>query len=77
MMITPRVMVYGYGWLDTAVHEYVHYLLTIRTKNAAPVWMQEGLAKLMETRWRLQQAAAIVGGRPQAAPRRARDAASS
>jgi tetratricopeptide (TPR) repeat protein len=53
MMITPRVMVYGYGWLDTAVHEYVHYLLTIRTKNAAPVWMQEGLAKLMETRWRL------------------------
>lgn len=52
MMITPRVMVYGYGWLDTAVHEYVHYLLTIRTKNAAPVWMQEGLAKLMESRWR-------------------------
>jgi len=52
MMITPRVMIYGYSWLDTAVHEYVHYLLTIRTKNAAPVWMQEGLAKLMETRWR-------------------------
>lgn len=52
MMITPRVMVYGYGWLDTAVHEYVHYLLTIRTKNAAPVWMQEGLAKLLENRWR-------------------------
>jgi tetratricopeptide (TPR) repeat protein len=52
MMITPRVMVYGYGWLDTAVHEYVHYLLTIRTKNAAPVWMQEGLAKLLESRWR-------------------------
>jgi tetratricopeptide (TPR) repeat protein len=52
MMITPRVMIYGYGWLDTAVHEYVHYVLTIRTKNAAPVWMQEGLAKLLENRWR-------------------------
>lgn len=52
MMITPRVMIYGYSWLDTAVHEYVHYLLTIRTKNAAPVWMQEGFAKLMEARWR-------------------------
>jgi tetratricopeptide (TPR) repeat protein len=52
MMITPRVMIYGYGWLDTAVHEYVHYVLTIRTKNAAPVWMQEGLAKLLEARWR-------------------------
>lgn len=52
MMISPRVMLYGYGWLDTAVHEYVHYLVTMRSNNAAPVWMQEGLAKLMETRWR-------------------------
>lgn len=52
MMITPRVMVYGYGWLDTAVHEYVHYVVTMRTNNNAPVWMQEGLAKLMESRWR-------------------------
>ncbi|MFV8755951.1 peptidase MA family metallohydrolase [Nannocystaceae bacterium ST9] len=52
MMITPRVMVYGYGWLDTAVHEYVHYVVTLRTHNEAPVWMQEGLAKLFESRWR-------------------------
>ena len=52
MMISPRVMVYGYGWLDTAVHEYVHYLVTMRTDNSAPVWMQEGLAKLLERRWR-------------------------
>ncbi len=52
MMISPRVMVYGYGWIDTAVHEYVHYLLTMRTGNQAPVWLQEGLAKLLETRWR-------------------------
>jgi tetratricopeptide (TPR) repeat protein len=57
MMITPRVMVYGYGWLDTAVHEYVHYLVTMRTHNNAPVWMQEGLAKLMEIRWRIPQEA--------------------
>jgi tetratricopeptide (TPR) repeat protein len=56
MMITPRVMVYGYGWLDTAVHEYVHYLVTMRTHNNAPVWMQEGLAKLMEIRWRTPDA---------------------
>jgi tetratricopeptide (TPR) repeat protein len=58
MMITPRVMVYGYGWLDTAVHEYVHYLVTMRTHNNAPVWMQEGLAKLMEIRWRMPEAQA-------------------
>lgn len=52
IMISPRVLLYGYGWLDTAVHEYVHYLVTIRTRNNAPVWLQEGLAKLLETRWR-------------------------
>jgi hypothetical protein len=52
IMISPRVLLYGYGWLDTAVHEYVHYLVTIRTRNRAPVWLQEGLAKLLETRWR-------------------------
>jgi tetratricopeptide (TPR) repeat protein len=52
MMITPRVMLYGYGWLDTAVHEYAHYVITMRTRDNAPVWLQEGLAKLLETRWR-------------------------
>lgn len=59
MMITPRVMVYGYGWLDTAIHEYVHYLLTMRTGNQAPVWLQEGLAKLLETRWRRDEPAPL------------------
>lgn len=52
MQITPRVMLYGYGWLDTAVHEYAHYVITMRTRDNAPVWLQEGLAKLMEQRWR-------------------------
>lgn len=52
MMISPRIMLYGYGWIDTAVHEYVHYLVTLRTRNNAPVWLQEGLAKLLESRWR-------------------------
>ncbi|MGB1015112.1 MAG: peptidase MA family metallohydrolase [Nannocystaceae bacterium] len=59
MMITPRVMLRGYPWLDTAVHEYVHYLLTIRTGNNAPVWLHEGLAKLLETRWRTKNLAEL------------------
>jgi tetratricopeptide (TPR) repeat protein len=52
MMVTPRVMMQGYAWLDAATHEYVHYLVTLRTQNRAPVWMQEGLAKYFEQRWR-------------------------
>ncbi len=62
MMISPRIMVYGYGWLDTAVHEYVHYVLTMRTDNLAPVWLQEGLAKLLETRWRRTDPAPLESG---------------
>ncbi|MCA9634985.1 MAG: hypothetical protein KC420_03015 [Myxococcales bacterium] len=52
VMVSPRVLLMGYPWLDTAVHEYVHYLITLRTRNLAPVWLQEGLAKLLEARWR-------------------------
>lgn len=61
MMVSPRIMLFGYGWLDTAVHEYVHYLVTLRTKNNAPVWLQEGLAKLLETRWRREQPESLSG----------------
>jgi len=62
MMVTPRVMIFGYGWLDTAIHEYVHYVLTLRTRNQAPVWLQEGLAKLLETRWRQDAPASLDPG---------------
>ncbi|HFE44806.1 MAG TPA: hypothetical protein ENJ18_04820 [Nannocystis exedens] len=60
VMVSPRVLLYGYPWLDTAVHEYVHYLITLRTRNLAPVWLQEGLAKLLESRWRSQKTLPIA-----------------
>jgi tetratricopeptide (TPR) repeat protein len=43
---------HGYPWLDTIAHEYVHLLLTKATLDQSPVWLQEGLAKFLETRWR-------------------------
>jgi tetratricopeptide (TPR) repeat protein len=61
-MVTPRVLIYGYPWLDTAIHEYVHYVLALRTANQAPVWLQEGLAKLLETRWRQSDPAKLEPG---------------
>jgi len=61
VMITPRVLLLGYPWLDTAVHEYVHYLITLRTRNLAPVWLQEGLAKLLESRWRSPSTPPLAG----------------
>ena len=52
MVTTPRALAYGYPWLDTINHELIHYALSQLTHDRAPVWMQEGLAKFMERRWR-------------------------
>jgi len=52
MILTPRALLKGYDWLDTAAHEYTHNVLTSRTGNRAPLWMQEGIAKWFEQSWR-------------------------
>lgn len=52
MIASPRTLLHGYPWLDTIAHEYVHLLLTKATLDRAPVWLQEGIAKFLETRWR-------------------------
>jgi tetratricopeptide (TPR) repeat protein len=57
MIASPRTLMHGYPWLDTIAHEYVHLLLTKATLDRAPVWLQEGIAKFLETRWRRGEAA--------------------
>lgn len=52
MVTSPKALLRGYDWLDTAAHEYVHYVLTRHTRNQAPIWLQEGIAKWAETLWR-------------------------
>jgi len=52
MVTTPRALAYGYPWLDSMNHELVHYAVSSLTGDRAPVWMQEGLAKFLERRWR-------------------------
>jgi len=52
MMLSPRALVHGYRWLDAISHEYMHYLIFKLTKNRAPIWFHEGMAKHEETRWR-------------------------
>ena len=52
MVTTPRALAYGYPWLDTISHEMVHYAVSTLTGDKAPVWLQEGLAKFLERRWR-------------------------
>ncbi len=48
MVLSPRLMVRGYPWIDTITHEYVHLLATRMSKGLAPVWVQEGVARWVE-----------------------------
>jgi tetratricopeptide (TPR) repeat protein len=52
MLLSPRLLVKGYDWLDTACHELVHHALAARTGDRMPVWLHEGIAKWGESLWR-------------------------
>ena len=54
-MVSPRAMPHGYPWLDTLAHEMTHLALSRGTRDKAPLWLQEGVAKREETRWREPQ----------------------
>jgi tetratricopeptide (TPR) repeat protein len=59
MVTSPRALLRGYPWLDTVSHEFVHYLVTRKGHNTVPIWLQEGLAKFLETRWRGEPGQAV------------------
>ncbi|MEM7244493.1 MAG: hypothetical protein AAF533_04080 [Acidobacteriota bacterium] len=52
MVVSPGVLSRGYGWLDTLCHEYVHHCVYHIGRDAVPVWLHEGLAKVLESYWR-------------------------
>ena len=51
MITSPRDLVYGYDWLNTLTHEYIHLLITKKSRNSVPIWLHEGLAKYYEGAW--------------------------
>jgi hypothetical protein len=52
IMLTPRATTNGYPWQDTLAHELTHLVVTRATRDQAPLWLQEGVAKREESRWR-------------------------
>lgn len=52
MFVSPRATLFGYPWLDTLTHEYVHYVVTQMSAGTVPVWLHEGLARYLQGRWR-------------------------
>jgi hypothetical protein len=51
-LLSPRASQHGYNWRDTIAHELTHLAVTRATIDRAPLWLQEGVAKREETRWR-------------------------
>jgi Peptidase MA superfamily len=51
-ILSPRASHNGYPWRDTLAHELTHLAVTRLTIDRAPLWLQEGLAKREEVRWR-------------------------
>lgn len=51
-LLSPRAFPKGYPWQDTLAHEITHLLVTVATNDNAPLWLQEGLAKHLESSWR-------------------------
>ncbi len=54
-MVSPRAILSGFPWADTLAHEITHLLISRATLERAPLWLQEGIAKRQERRWRQPQ----------------------
>jgi tetratricopeptide (TPR) repeat protein len=50
--LSPRASPHGFAWRDTIAHELTHLAVTRATRDRAPLWLQEGVAKREEIRWR-------------------------
>jgi len=51
-LLSPRASDNGYAWRDTLAHELTHLAVTHASADRAPLWLQEGMAKREEVRWR-------------------------
>jgi len=51
LITSPRALPRGYGWQDTIAHEYIHLVVAHHTDDRAEVWLQEAIAKYLDSRW--------------------------
>ncbi|MCK9460004.1 MAG: tetratricopeptide repeat protein [Proteobacteria bacterium] len=60
MVLSPRALASGYPWLDTLGHELAHLFVSRASRDKAPIWLHEGVAKLFEGRWRGGETGALT-----------------
>lgn len=48
MMLSPESQIEGYDYVNTAVHELVHFMISTVTDERTPVWIHESLARYFD-----------------------------
>lgn len=61
MVVSPRATMFGYAWMDTLAHEYTHLLVSRISYESVPVWLQEGIARFEQIRWRAAPGVTMSG----------------
>jgi hypothetical protein len=51
-LLSPRASHHGYAYRDTLTHELTHLAIAFQTRDKAPLWLHEGVARREEVRWR-------------------------
>jgi hypothetical protein len=51
-ILSPRASKHGYPWRDTLTHELTHLAISMQSRERAPLWLHEGVARREEARWR-------------------------
>ncbi|MFO0740873.1 MAG: hypothetical protein U0270_33560 [Labilithrix sp.] len=51
-ILSPRASHRGYPWRDTLTHEMTHLAISMQSRERAPLWLHEGVARRQEVRWR-------------------------
>ncbi|MCX7956895.1 MAG: hypothetical protein N2643_03245 [Endomicrobia bacterium] len=52
MILSPECLPYGYRWVDTLSHEYIHYMLNHITEYKYPLYLHEATARYYDTLYR-------------------------
>jgi len=55
MLLSPRLLPYGYNWRDTVCHEYIHYIIGHKTALNITLYLNEGIARTCESLWRKKE----------------------
>ncbi len=48
MMLSPETQLEGYDYVNTAIHELIHFFISTVTSERTPVWIHESLARYFD-----------------------------